>query len=78
MTGKLLEARAKGRTSEAIKRLLRLQLSKRGSWSSVTDAEVEVPVSEDSRVGDLIVLRPGERVPVDGVVLDGWTVWTKA
>ncbi|HHV55162.1 MAG TPA: copper-translocating P-type ATPase [Firmicutes bacterium] len=66
--GKYLEARAKGRTSEAIRKLLGLQ-AKRASV--VRDGqEVQVPV-EEVMVGDLVVVRPGEKIPVDGVVVEG-------
>jgi len=68
LLGRFLEARAKGRTSDAIKRLLRLQPDTarvlRGS------AYVDVPVAE-VRVGDMLQLRPGERIPVDGEVTEG-------
>jgi len=66
--GKLLEARAKGRTSAAIRSLMGLQaktaLVVRG------DAELVVPVDQ-VEVGDLVVVRPGEKIPVDGVVVEG-------
>jgi Cu+-exporting ATPase len=66
--GKLLEARAKGRTSEAIKKLLSLQAK---TARVVRDgAEIDVPVDE-VRIGDLVVVRPGEKIPVDGVVVEG-------
>jgi len=66
--GKMLEARAKGRTGEAIRKLMGL---KPKTARVVRDgAEVDVPV-EAVRVGDLVVVRPGERVPVDGVIVDG-------
>ena len=68
LMGKLLEARAKARTSTAIEQLLRLQpqtaLLERG------DQLVAVEVAS-LRVGDIFVLRPGAGVPVDGVVADG-------
>ncbi len=66
--GKMLEARAKGRTSEAIKKLMGL----RPKMAHVVrnGVEVEVPV-EAVQLGDLVVVRPGERVPVDGVVIEG-------
>jgi Cu+-exporting ATPase len=66
--GKMLEARAKGRTGEAIRRLMGL----RPKTARVVRAggEVDVPV-EQVRVGDVVVVRPGERVPVDGVVVEG-------
>ncbi|RME06995.1 MAG: copper-translocating P-type ATPase, partial [Anaerolineae bacterium] len=66
--GKFLEARAKGRTSEAIKKLMSLQAR---TARVVRDGEeVEVPVDE-VRVGDVVIVRPGEKIPVDGVVLEG-------
>ncbi len=68
LLGRYFEARAKGRTGDAIRSLMALQPPTarvlRGS------AEVEVDVAELRR-GDLIVVRPGERLPVDGVVVEG-------
>ncbi len=66
--GKLLEARAKGRTSEAIKKLMGLRAK---TARIIRDGE-EAEVSIDSvRVGDLVLVRPGEKIPVDGVVVEG-------
>jgi Cu+-exporting ATPase len=66
--GKFLEARAKGRTSEAIKKLMGLRAK---TACVVRDGrEVEVPV-DDVRVGDVVLVKPGEKIPVDGVVIDG-------
>ncbi len=66
--GKLLEATAKGRTSEAIKALMGLQAK---TARIVRDGEeVDVPI-EAVLVGDVIVVRPGEKVPVDGVITEG-------
>ncbi|TLN07769.1 heavy metal translocating P-type ATPase, partial [bacterium] len=66
--GKFLEVRAKGRTSEAIKKLMSL----RARTARVIRAgeELEVPV-EDVLVGDVVTVRPGEKIPVDGVVVEG-------
>ena len=66
--GKFLEARAKGRTSEAIKKLMGL----RAKTARVIRAglEAEVPI-DDVRVGDIVLVRPGEKIPVDGVVTEG-------
>jgi Cu+-exporting ATPase len=66
--GKFLEARAKGRTSEAIKKLMGL----RAKTARIVreGVEAEVPVDE-VRVGDVVIVRPGEKVPVDGVVVEG-------
>ncbi len=68
LLGKTFEAIAKGRTSEAIRKLLSLQAK---TARVVRDGvERDVPV-EDVVVGDVIVVRPGEKIPVDGVVLSG-------
>jgi Cu+-exporting ATPase len=68
--GKYLEARAKGRTSEAIKKLLSLQAK---TARVVRDGvELDIPVDE-VRAGDLVVVRPGEKIPVDGVIVEGRT-----
>src|SRR5690606_20237353 len=66
--GKLLEARAKGRTSEAIKKLM--GLAPKTATLLRDGMEVEVPVS-DLVVGDQVLVRPGERIPVDGTVIEG-------
>ncbi|MEW6083315.1 MAG: heavy metal translocating P-type ATPase [Chloroflexota bacterium] len=66
--GKYLEARAKGRTSEAIKKLMGLRAK---TARVVRDGvEVELPVDE-VRVGDVVLVKPGETIPVDGVVVEG-------
>jgi Cu+-exporting ATPase len=68
LLGRLLEARAKGRTNEAIKKLAGLQAKTarvvRGG------EEVDIPV-EDVAAGDVVVVRPGEKIPVDGRVVSG-------
>ena len=66
--GKMLEARAKGRTSEAIKKLMGLR--PRTARVVRHGAEVDVPV-ESVVLGDVVVIRPGERLPVDGIVVEG-------
>lgn len=66
--GKWLEAKAKGRTSEAIKKLMGLQAK---TALVIRDGqEMAVPV-EEVLTGDIIVVKPGEKVPVDGEVLEG-------
>ena len=66
--GKFLEARAKGRTSEAIKKLMGLRAK---TARVIRDGvETEVPV-DDVRVGDVVLVKPGEKIPVDGVVVEG-------
>jgi P-type Cu+ transporter len=66
--GRMLEARAKGKTSDAIRRLMGLR--PRTARVVRPEGEVEVPV-EEVDPGDILVVRPGERVPVDGVLVEG-------
>ena len=66
--GKLLEARAKGRTSEAIKKLIGLQ--PKTARVARGDAELDIPIAEVV-AGDVVVVRPGEKIPVDGVIIEG-------
>ncbi len=66
--GKWLEARAKGKASQALKSLLNLQADR--ALLLVDGNEVEVPASQVA-VGDQVVVRPGERIPVDGLVIEG-------
>lgn len=70
LLGKYLEARMKGKTSEAIKKLMNLapktaRLVKNGTEIEVTLEEVEVD--------DILIVKPGERIPVDGVVVEGFS-----
>jgi len=66
--GKFLEARAKGRTSEAIKKLMGL----RAKTARIIRDGIETEVSaDDVRVGDIVIVKPGEKIPVDGVVVEG-------
>jgi P-type Cu+ transporter len=69
LLGKLFEALAKGRSSEAIKTLMGLQ-AKTALVIRDSGQEVSIPV-EEVRVGDVILVKPGEKVPVDGEVLEG-------
>jgi Cu+-exporting ATPase len=70
LLGRFLEARAKGRTSEAIKKLMGLQAKTarvvRGG------EEVDIPI-DDVQVSDFVVVRPGEKIPVDGVIKKGYS-----
>ena len=66
--GKMLEARSKGRTTDALKGLMRL--SPQTATLERDGAEVTVPIGE-VRIGDVFTVRPGESIPVDGVVLSG-------
>ncbi|APO74498.1 copper-transporting ATPase protein ActP 2 [Rhizobium etli 8C-3] len=68
LLGRYLEARAKGKTSQAIKRLLGLQAKTAFVERSGTFVETEI---DDVVVGDVIRIRPGEKVPVDGTVVSG-------
>ncbi|MBE0451419.1 MAG: copper-translocating P-type ATPase [Clostridia bacterium] len=68
LIGKYLEARAKGRASQAIKKLL--QMGAKTAKIIVDGEEIEIP-TKDLQVGDIMVIRPGEKVPTDGIVVDG-------
>ncbi|CAM4053710.1 heavy metal translocating P-type ATPase [Mesobacillus thioparans] len=68
LVGKLFEALAKGRTTEAISKLLSLQAKEA---TVIRDgAEIKIPI-EDVKVNDTILVKPGEKIPVDGKVLSG-------
>jgi Cu+-exporting ATPase len=69
LVGRLLETRAKRSTTAAIRALMRLR-PERATVERASGAEEEVPVAS-VRSGEVVLVRPGERVPVDGVVLDG-------
>ncbi|MCB9098859.1 MAG: copper-translocating P-type ATPase [Anaerolineales bacterium] len=68
--GKLLEVQAKGKTSEAIKALMGLQA--KTARVVRNGMEVDIPVDQ-VEVGDTVIIRPGEKVPVDGVVVNGYS-----
>ncbi|HEY9034188.1 MAG TPA: copper-translocating P-type ATPase, partial [Pseudomonadales bacterium] len=68
LTGRLLEARARGRTSQAISRLVRLQA--KTAIVLRDNRTVELPV-EQLQIGDRLQIRPGEKIPLDGIVSDG-------
>lgn len=68
LMGRLLEARAKGQTSEAIKKLMGLRAK---TAHVIRDGnEIEIPV-EEVLVGDLVLVKPGEKIPVDGIIKEG-------
>ncbi len=70
LVGRLLEARAKGQTGEAIKKLMGMQAK---TARVIRDgAEVDIPV-EEVITGDTVVVRPGEKIPVDGVLTSGYS-----
>ncbi len=68
LIGRLLEARAKGKTSQAIQRLLTLQPNIAHLWQQDNVTEV---ATEQLKIGDIIEVRPGERVPIDGDIVFG-------
>ena len=68
--GKYLEAVAKGRTSEAIKKLMGLQA--KTARVIRNNQEMDIPV-EEVEVGDIVVVRPGEKIPVDGKIIEGYS-----
>ena len=68
--GKYLEAKTKGKTSEAIKKLIGLQPKE--ALVVRNGEEVKIPISE-VEVGDIVLVKPGEKIPVDGTVIDGYS-----
>ncbi|GIK40555.1 MAG: copper-translocating P-type ATPase [Chloroflexota bacterium] len=68
--GKLLEARAKGKTGQAIKALIGLQA--KTARVERDGAELEIPIDQ-VQVGDVVIVRPGEKIPVDGWVVSGYS-----
>ncbi len=70
LLGKYLESKSKGKTSEAIKKLMGLQ--PKTAIVLVDGKEVETPI-EEVGIGDIILVKPGTKIPVDGVVIEGYT-----
>ena len=68
LTGRYVEETAKGRASQAIRKLL--ELGAKTARVLVDDREMEVPIEKVS-VGDIMVIRPGEKIPTDGTVIEG-------
>ncbi|GAB4287993.1 MAG: heavy metal translocating P-type ATPase [Oscillatoriaceae cyanobacterium] len=68
LLGRFLESRARGRTSEAIRKLMGLQA--KTARVIKNGQEVDIPI-EAVQVGDIILVRPGEKIPVDGEVIEG-------
>jgi len=68
LTGRHFEAKARGRASQAIRRLLKLEA--KSARILVNGVEKEVPIQE-VKVGDVMVVRPGEKIPTDGKVIEG-------
>ena len=68
--GKYLEAKAKGRTSEAVKKLISLQPKTARIIRNGKELEIK---TEEVKLGEILVVRPGEKIPVDGVIISGRT-----
>ncbi|MFQ6075926.1 MAG: heavy metal translocating P-type ATPase [Candidatus Bathyarchaeia archaeon] len=68
LTGRYIEAKAKGRASQALRKLLELEA--KTARILVDGEEKEVPIDE-VQVGDVMIVRPGEKIPTDGVVIEG-------
>jgi Cu+-exporting ATPase len=66
--GKFLEARAKGKTSEALKALMGLRAKTAYVIKDGTEVEIDI---DQVKVGDTLLVRPGEKIPVDGIVIEG-------
>lgn len=70
LLGKMLEAVSKGKTGEAIKKLM--GLAPKTAFVIQNGAETEIPV-EEVEIGDIIIVKPGSKIPVDGIVIEGHT-----
>lgn len=68
--GKFLEARAKGQASEAIQKLLKLQA--KTATVLHDNKEVKIPIEEVEK-GDMVIVKPGEKIPVDGIITEGYS-----
>ena len=68
LLGKYLEVRAKGKASQAIKKLL--EMGAKSARIIVDGREIDVPI-KDLQIGDIMLVRPGEKIPTDGVVVEG-------
>ncbi|NLA07024.1 MAG: copper-translocating P-type ATPase, partial [Firmicutes bacterium] len=71
LLGRYLEARAKGKTGEAIRKLMQLAPQKTHVIREGTEIQVD---TEEVVQGDIVVVRPGERIPVDGIVIEGMSI----
>ena len=70
LLGKMLEARAKGKTGQALEKLLSLQADKA---RVLVNGREDMVAATSVRVGDLVLVRPGEKIPVDGEIVEGQT-----
>ncbi len=70
LLGRYIEARAKGKASSAIKELLKLEAKEAHLWRD--NQEVTVPLNQ-IKVGDILIVKPGEKIPVDGIIIEGAT-----
>lgn len=70
LLGRMLEAKAKGRTSEAIRKLIKLQSK---TARVLRDSEEKELLIEEVVIGDIVIIRPGERIPVDGEITEGYS-----
>lgn len=72
LLGRYLEAKAKGKASEAIKKLL--QLAAKVAHKLFASGKTEDVAIDEIKVGDILLVKPGEKIPVDGVIIDGQAV----
>lgn len=70
LLGKYLEARAKGRTSEAIKRMM--QIGAKTATVIRKGKEVKIPIDQ-VQIGDILLVKPGEKIPTDGIIIEGYS-----
>jgi P-type Cu+ transporter len=72
LIGRLLETRTKEKASSAVRKLLDLQPKMAKVIRGKPATEVEIPI-EQVQEGDILIIRPGERIPTDGIIIDGWS-----
>ncbi|MCE5329131.1 copper-translocating P-type ATPase [bacterium] len=70
LLGRFFEAKAKGRASDAIKKLLKLKPDKAVVFRDGSEIEINI---DDVKVGDIVIVKPGEKIPVDGIVIEGYS-----
>jgi len=68
--GRFLEARAKGQASEAIQKLLKLQAK---TATVLKDGQEQKILIEEVKTGDIVIVKPGEKIPVDGIIIEGYS-----
>ena len=72
--GKYLEARSKGKTSEAIRKLM--DMAPKTAVVERDGRQIEIP-AEEAVAGDIFIVKPGSSIPADGIIIEGSTAWMR-